>query len=111
MSRRNRHSQSETAQAEAARIARGTQQPGQTKEQTRLIAKGIQKGIEQYKQQQNAKARELDRRLKQSRQQASAPAPDSAEVQPRVVYRQHWLPWLLLVLSWLALVGLWVTCN
>jgi len=37
------------------KIARGTQRPAQTKEQTRLIAQGIQKGIELYKKQQKKK--------------------------------------------------------
>ena len=46
---------------EAMKIARGTQRPGQTKEQTKLIAQGIQKGIEQYKKQMSGKARELDK--------------------------------------------------
>jgi hypothetical protein len=53
---------------EAMRIARGTQRPGQAKEQTKLIAQGIQKGIEQYKKQQNARARELDKKLKKANQ-------------------------------------------
>ncbi len=35
------------SQAEAERIARATQKPGQTKEQTRLIAQGIQKAMSQ----------------------------------------------------------------
>ncbi len=51
---------------EALRIARSTQQPGQTKEQTRLIAKGIEKGIAVYKQQQNAKSRERDKARKKA---------------------------------------------
>ena len=46
------------------RIARGIQRPAQTKQQTRLIAQGIQKGIEQYKKQQNTRARELDKNRK-----------------------------------------------
>ena len=40
---------SEQTKDEALKIARGTQKPGQAKEQTKLIAQGIQKGIEQYK--------------------------------------------------------------
>jgi hypothetical protein len=85
---------------EAMKIARGTQRPGQTKEQTRLITQGIQKGIDQYKRQQKAKARELDRhRRKTSRQKH----PDPEDRQVEIRYRQHWLPWLLLVLSWLAM--------
>jgi hypothetical protein len=84
-------------------IARGTQRPGQTREQTKLIARGIQKGIEQYRKQQNARARELDRKRKKVRQQSAPPGVSDTEVQERVVYRQHWLPWALLLLSWLAM--------
>lgn len=87
------------------RIARGTQRPGQAKEQTKLIARGIQKGIEQYKQQQNAKARELDRKLRKVRQQLASPGAGEIEVQEKVVYKQHWLPWALLIVSWLAGIG------
>ncbi|MCP3868287.1 MAG: DUF2956 family protein, partial [Gammaproteobacteria bacterium] len=46
---------SNETRSEALQIAKGTQRPGQTKEQTRLIAQGIQKGIDQYKKQQKAK--------------------------------------------------------
>jgi hypothetical protein len=51
---------------EALRVARSIQAPGQTKEQTRLIAKGIEKGIALYKQQQGAKLRERDRQRKKA---------------------------------------------
>ena len=40
---------SQETQEEALQIAKKTQRPGQTKEQTRLIAQGIQKGITEYK--------------------------------------------------------------
>jgi len=90
------------------RIARGTQRPGQTKEQTKLVAQGIQKGIEQYKKQQSAKARELDRKLKKVNQQLASPEAHEIEVPDKVVYRQHWLPWVLLVLSWLAMAAYWL---
>ena len=90
-------------QAEALKIAKGNQQPGQTKEQTRLIAQGIQKGIDQYKKKQKAKARELDKRLKDTRQKA---VPEAViEVQERIVHRQHWLPWSLLAITWLGMGG------
>ena len=97
-----KHQGSDASREEAVRIARGTQRPGQTKEQTRLIARGIQKGIEQYKRQQNAKARELDKQLKKVRQTLASPEAAATEVQEKVVYRQHWLPWALLIVSWLA---------
>jgi hypothetical protein len=103
-----KHPPSEASQDEAMRIARGTQRPGQTKEQTKLIAQGIQKGIEQYKKQQSAKARELDKKLKKVNQQLAPPEARELEVQERMVYRQHWLPWVLLVLSWLAMAAYWL---
>ncbi len=87
---------------EAMKIAKGTQKPGQTKEQTRLIAQGIQKGIDQYKKKQKAKARELDKRLKGTLIKADDTS--QIELQEKVIYRQHWLPWLLLSLSWLGAV-------
>ena len=102
-----KHQGSDASREEAVRIARGTQRPGQTKEQTRLIARGIQKGIEQYRKKQNARTRELDRKLKKVNQQLSSPEAPEIEVQERLVYRQHWLPWVLLILSWLAMAALW----
>ena len=44
-----KNSVSEQTKEETLKIARGTQKPGQTKEQTKLIAQDIQKGIEHYK--------------------------------------------------------------
>jgi hypothetical protein len=90
-------------QAEALKIAKATQRPGQTKEQTKLIAQGIEKGIDLYKKQQKERARELSRKLKKaaSSQQRSAEL-EEQKILEIVVYRQHWLPWLLLILSWLG---------
>jgi hypothetical protein len=99
---------SEATHDEAVRIARGTQRPGQTKEQTRLIAQGIQKGIEQYKKQQSARARELDKSIKKIKQQPTPHETHTIEAQEKIVYRQHWLPWLLLVLSWTAIAAFWL---
>lgn len=101
------HQHSDASRDQAMRIARGTQRPGQTKEQTKLISQGIQKGIEQYKKQQNARARELDKKLKKARQQQAAPEAHGIEIPDRVIYRQHWLPWVLLVLSWLGMAVYW----
>ncbi len=44
-------------QEEAMRMAKANQRPGQGKEQTKLIAKGIEKGIAEYKKQEKAKVR------------------------------------------------------
>ena len=100
----SRYSKKKTASPEtlneAMKTARGTQRPGQTKEQTRLIAQGIQKGIEHYKKQHKAKSREIDKRLKKA--QLTGSPENEIEFQVLTVYRQHWLPWLLLVLTWLG---------
>ncbi len=105
-----KHPLSEATHDEAMQIARGTQRPGQTKEQTKLIAQGIQKGIEQYKKRQSAKTRELDKKLKkvkQVKQQLTSPEVLEVEVQEKIVYNQHWLPWALLVISWLTMAAYW----
>ena len=94
--RSKKYQSSDSSRNEAMRIAHGTQRPGQAKEQTKLIAQGIQKGIEQYKKQQNAKARELDKKLEKANQQVTPPDAHEIKVQERVVYRQHWLPWVVL---------------
>ena len=102
MSKRSRYSKpSAETDAAALAIARGTQRPGQTKEQTRLIAQGIKRGIDQYKRQQKARSRELDRRLKSAGEHAEAVPVDETRPETRVVYRHARLPWVLLVLSWL----------
>jgi hypothetical protein len=98
---------SQQTQEEALKIARGTQRPTQTKEQTRLIAQGIQKGIDLYKKQQKEKARDLNRKLKKiSSQKEQSIESDDHEIQEIIVSRQHWLPWLLLFLTWLG-VGIY----
>lgn len=90
-------------QTEALKIAKATQRPAQTKEQTKLIAQGIEKGIALYKKQQKERARELNRKLKRASSQPPGFAePEDQETLERIVYRQHWLPWLLLGLSWLG---------
>ncbi|MEC6796001.1 DUF2956 domain-containing protein [Photobacterium sp. S4TG1] len=92
-------------QIEALRVAKATQKEGQTKEQTKLIAQGIQKGIEQYKKQQKAKARERDK-LKKKTQQVKNTQPntttDTPLLAPHIIYKQHWLPWGLVIASWIG---------
>ena len=104
MSNKSYQKPSPQTQEEALNLAKGTQRPAQTKEQTRLIAQGIQKGIDLYKKQQKEKARELNKRLKKTPAQKEG-ATDSGEPRAEeiIVYRQHWLPWALLVLSWVGM--------
>ncbi len=99
-SRKNRVS--DKTKDDAMKIARGTQKPGQTKEQTKLIAQGIQKGIDQYKKQQNAKARELDKKLKKVVVSNTANKSSTNDTPELVTVKSNKLPWLLLILSWLG---------
>jgi hypothetical protein len=93
-------------QAEAMQIAKATQKPGQTKEQTRLVAQGIQKGIELYKKQQKVKSRERDKLRKKDLKEKQQPV-EPSETSPEQIteYKQHWLPWVLLIASWVGFVA------
>jgi hypothetical protein len=93
---------SKETKAEALKIARGTQRPGQTKEQTKLIAHGVEKGIADYKKQQKVKARERDKLRKKELKEKEQKTEEMPEFQkgPSSV----WLPWILLVVSWLSFI-------
>jgi hypothetical protein len=99
----------------AMEIAQGIQKPGQTKEQTRLIARGIEKGIAQYKKRQSAKERELNKALKQLERDrnrlaeadsasASGAGSDHADA-PGTGSGQGRLPWVLLLLTWVGIAA------
>lgn len=91
---------------EAERMAKATQKPGQTKEQTRLIAQGVQKGIDEYKKQQKVRARAADKAKKQRLRVQPAELDTELELvdeAPTTVASSYaWLPWALLVLSWIG---------
>ena len=80
------------------KIAKQRQRPGQTKEQTKLVAEGIRKGIDDYKKQHKAKQRENSKRLKKSKNICTESPVDQELI---IVVKQHWLPWTLLALSWI----------
>ncbi|MBM5286689.1 DUF2956 domain-containing protein [Vibrio parahaemolyticus] len=79
-------------QTEAMKIAKATQKPGQTKEQTKLIAQGIEKGIAQYKKQQREKLRQHEEDVIES-DNITDDAPNHSSSK---------LPWALLALSWIG---------
>lgn len=83
-------------------MARATQRPGQTKEQTKLISQGIQKGIDLYKKQQKEKARELNKRARKAAANKTATTPQGDKAIEPETTRSNSLPWILLVLSWLG---------
>ena len=97
---------SNEVKAEALKIAKGTQRPGQTKEQTRLIAQGIEKGIAEYRKNEKSKARERDKARKK---QARAKRVEDAAEQTVASEDQktNVLPWVLLLVSWIGF-GLFV---
>ncbi|QFI37386.1 DUF2956 domain-containing protein [Moritella marina ATCC 15381] len=93
-------------QAESTRIANGIKKPGQSREQTKLIAAGIEKGIAEYKKQHKAKSRQLDKQKKQKiRANAAAAEQESnVEIEPKQVGASR-LAWALLALSWAGFAG------
>ena len=91
---------SDKSRDDALKIARGTQKPGQTREQTKLVAQGIQKGIEQYKKTQKQKARELDKKLNKASSINKANDLSNSDVDEHVTVAKSRLPWILLLLSW-----------
>lgn len=95
---------SKQARAEALKIARGTQRPGQKKEQTKLIAQGIEKGITEFRKREKAKARERDKLRKKALKEPKLTQPQAEQTQDvqtkKSVLRSAWIPWLLLLASW-----------
>lgn len=95
-------------QNEALQFAKKTNKPGQSKEQTRLIALGIQKGIAEYKKNAKYKQREADKASKKRKGQQTL---TTEEVQSPVVIKSRYnsLPWVLLLLSWAAIAVYFIT--
>jgi len=95
---------SKQARAEALKIARGIQKPGQKKEQTKLIAQGIEKGITEFRKREKAKARERDKLRKKTLKEPKSTQPQAEQKQDvqtkKSALRSAWVPWLLLLASW-----------
>ena len=97
-----KNNSSEQTKEDALSIARGTQKPGQSKEQTKLIAQGIQKGIDQYKKRNKEKARDLDKKLNKLKSVDIANELSSKETNQTEINKSNKLPWVLLLVSWLC---------
>ncbi len=93
-------------QEQAMKVAKGTQRPNQTKEQTKVISQGIEKGIAEYKKQQSKKLRERDKRRK-TNFKSKADKPETVEA---LKSEPDKLPWVLLAVSWLGFVS-WYLFN
>jgi TRAP-type C4-dicarboxylate transport system substrate-binding protein len=92
---------------EAMQVARATQRPGQSKEETKLIAQGIEKGITLYKKQQKEKARAANKVKKQSLKNKGMQINtlSTEHARDRVQTQNNYLPWIFLVISWMIFVG------
>jgi hypothetical protein len=88
-------------ETQAIKMAKSMQKVGQTKEQTKLIAQGIEKGIAEYKKQQGKKLREIDKQRKQKTKQREQDNAETIEEEPANNPMQP-LPWILLALSWIG---------
>lgn len=101
---------SQQTQQEAASIAKATQKQGQSKEQTKLIAQGIEKGIALYKKQQKEKARQADKAKKKTLKVKRVEQDNIAENAQKPVAetasqnKNTALPWSLLIVSWIGFI-------
>lgn len=87
---------------EALAIAKKTQKPGQSKEQTRIIAQGIQKGIAEYKKSAKAKLRQADKAQKKQKKQKQSQNSQTETITTELTEPKNTrLPWGLLITSWL----------
>jgi hypothetical protein len=94
-------------EVQAMKIAKGTQKIGQTKEQTKLVAQGIEHGIAEYKKQQGKKLREIDKQRKQKVKHRNNETNETNEIVevPHTTTSIRSFPWILLVLSWLGFIA------
>lgn len=92
---------------EALSVAKGIQKQGQSKEQTKLIAAGIEKGIALYKKQHKAKLREQDKNKKKLNKAKESVNEDTL-VEQDDNKKSSKLPWILLGVSWLGFVSYFV---
>jgi len=113
MSRYSKKQQSSPeTQEESVKIAKAIQRPGQTKEQTKLIAQGIHKGIDLYKKQQKERSRELSKKLKKVTGKLSQLDESTEdELNTEIIYRHSYLAWVLLLLSWGGFAAYYVLRN
>ncbi|MCP5078380.1 MAG: DUF2956 domain-containing protein [Psychromonas sp.] len=107
MAKNSKQTISDETVGEALAVAKKTQKPGQTKEQTRLIALGIQKGITDYKKSAKAKQRQADKAQKKQKKQKlqNSQTTEAESITPETNNKP--LPWILLVTSW-ALFALYL---
>lgn len=97
---------SKDVKAQATKIVRNLNLVADNKDQGRAITKGVQRGIEAFLRQQSEKARILDKKSKELAKLESSltvAEPDEVEIRlPEKFRLVQWIPWGLLILSWLV---------
>lgn len=99
---------SQQSHDEALMVAKNIQKPKQSKEQTKLIVAGIEKGIAVYKKQHKAKLREQDKQRKKSKRVqdntlSCVESHNVTDMDTSTANRK--LPWVLLATSWIGFVS------
>jgi hypothetical protein len=112
---------SEQTKTEAMNIAKATQKPGQTKEQTKLIAQGIEKGIALYKKQQKEKQRQADKekkkRIKEKQQTSGTQNISQPDISPTTTQTgspsklKLAFPWIVALIGWGLFAIQWVSSH
>jgi len=93
---------SQETKDDALAMAKKVQKPGQTKEQTKLVALGIQKGIAEYKKLAKSKQREAD---KAKNKKAAIIDKNTTSEITDTKSTSSTLPWTLLALSWVGFLS------
>jgi len=99
---------SQQSHDEALATAKSIKKPGQSKEQTKLIAAGIEKGIAAYKKQHKAKMRSQDKQRKKTQRNHEKNSIDNKNNDTQDTHsspNSSKLPWTLLILSWLGFIA------
>jgi len=102
MVKKNKEPVSQETQDEALIMAKKVQKPGQSKEQTKLIALGIQKGIAEYKKLAKSKQRNADKAKKKKVTVVHTEPEESVNNSQSTTTL---LPWGLLALSWIGFIS------
>jgi len=90
-------------QNEAMAFANKVKKSGQSKDQTKLIAAGIQKGIAEYKKSVKKKERQADKAKKKQQRAQDSKSEDLAETPPTSAKANTSL--ILLIASWCGFIA------
>ena len=102
----NKAKLSEQEKAAALAIVEDVSKPGFNKQQRKEVQQAIEQGIERYKRQHKAKARDVDKALKKQKNKPVVEAVNEPGAE-----KPFYLPWALLALSWLGFAIYFMRVN